>query len=117
MPEFMSKERKDLIKLFGGELVFGNSFTELFDVAKEYLRLYGQALCRYKIVDGKKVPFEKEDFLELGVNELGYINKPITKPYLMIFWPVSMLTTKVAFAESNNTKFVLKPHYINGINS
>ena len=36
MPVFMSKERKDLIKLFGGELVFGNSFTELFDVAKEY---------------------------------------------------------------------------------
>lgn len=36
MPEFMSKERKDLIKLFGGELVFGKSFTELFECAKEY---------------------------------------------------------------------------------
>lgn len=36
MPEFMSKERKDLIKLFGGELVFGKSFTELFEKAKEY---------------------------------------------------------------------------------
>ena len=36
MPVFMSKERKDLIKLFGGELVFGNSFTELFEVAKAY---------------------------------------------------------------------------------
>ena len=38
MPEFMSKERKDLIKLFGGELVFGKSFTELFESAKEYAK-------------------------------------------------------------------------------
>lgn len=36
MPEFMSKERKDLIRLFGGELIFGKSFTELFDRAKVY---------------------------------------------------------------------------------
>lgn len=36
MPEFMSKERKDLVKLFGGELIYGKSFTELFDRAKEY---------------------------------------------------------------------------------
>lgn len=36
MPEFMSKERKDLIKLYGGKLVHGSSFTELFDMAKVY---------------------------------------------------------------------------------
>ena len=38
MPEFMSKERKDLIKLFGGELIFGKSFTELFERASEYAK-------------------------------------------------------------------------------
>ena len=36
MPEFMSKERKDLIKLFGGDLIYGKSFTELFERAAEY---------------------------------------------------------------------------------
>lgn len=40
MPEFMSKERKDLIKLFGGELVFGKSFTELFERAAEYKKTH-----------------------------------------------------------------------------
>ena len=38
MPEFMSKERKDLIKLFGGELIFGKSFTERFERASEYAK-------------------------------------------------------------------------------
>lgn len=41
MPEFMSKERKDLIKLFGGELIFGKSFTELFGRAEEYAKANG----------------------------------------------------------------------------
>lgn len=38
LPEFMSKERKDLIKLLGGQLVFGASFVELFDKAAKYAK-------------------------------------------------------------------------------
>ena len=40
MPEFMSKERKDLIKLFGGQLVYGASFTELFASAEQYAKTH-----------------------------------------------------------------------------
>ena len=40
MPEFMSKERKDLIKLFGGNLVYGASFTELFKTAEIYAKTH-----------------------------------------------------------------------------
>lgn len=47
-------------------------FCNDFDVAKEYLRLSGQALCRYKIVDEKKVPFEKEDFFELAIKNVEF---------------------------------------------
>lgn len=38
MPEFMSKERKDLTKLLGGELVFGSGFKELFKKAEIYAK-------------------------------------------------------------------------------
>ena len=34
------------------------------NVAYEYLRLRGQALARYKIVNGKKIPWQTEDYLE-----------------------------------------------------
>ena len=38
MPEFMSKERKDLIRLYGAELVLGKSFTSCFEMAEEYAK-------------------------------------------------------------------------------
>jgi translation elongation factor EF-Ts len=34
------------------------------NVAYEYLRLREQALARYKIVNGKKIPWQTEDYLE-----------------------------------------------------
>ncbi|MDD2445542.1 MAG: cysteine synthase family protein [Clostridia bacterium] len=36
MPEFMSKERQDLVKLYGAELVLGKSFIECFEKADKY---------------------------------------------------------------------------------
>lgn len=39
-------------------------FCNDMNVAYEYLRLRGQALARYKIVNGKKIPWQTEDYLE-----------------------------------------------------
>lgn len=38
MPEFMSKERKDLIRLYGAELVLGKNFIECFEKAEKYAK-------------------------------------------------------------------------------
>lgn len=38
MPEFMSKERQDLIKLYGAELVLGKSFLDCFEMAEKYAK-------------------------------------------------------------------------------
>ena len=41
MPKFMSKERQELLKLFGAELHLTESFEEAFVKAKEYLKKFG----------------------------------------------------------------------------
>ncbi|MDD3397116.1 MAG: cysteine synthase family protein [Clostridia bacterium] len=38
MPEFMSKERQDLIKLYGAELILGKTFIECFEKAEKYAK-------------------------------------------------------------------------------
>lgn len=36
------------------------------DIAKEYTRLSGNAVKRYKMLDGEKIPFTKEDYVVLA---------------------------------------------------
>ena len=40
------------------------ALCENIDIAYEYLRLKGQALARYKMVAGKKIPWQDKDYLE-----------------------------------------------------
>lgn len=41
-----------------------------YEVAKEFLRLYGLTVSRYKIVDGQKILYTKEDYIELAKRNL-----------------------------------------------
>lgn len=39
---------------------------EEYDIAKEYLRLRYTAIARYKVIEGKKIPFEIADYINLA---------------------------------------------------
>lgn len=49
------KEAKDALLL-----------CEDYDIAKEFISLRNTAVCRYKIVDGDKVRFTENDYIELA---------------------------------------------------
>lgn len=38
------------------------------EIAKEFLKLYSQAVARYKIINNKKIAYEIEDYVELAKN-------------------------------------------------
>lgn len=55
-------------------------------IAEEYIRLSGQAVARYRKVNGEKIPFSEKDYVELAKKSL--LDKPLKPVHL----PASLIS-------------------------